>query len=121
MELAAGGGLHVSDIQIDLDAEVTSSGVSAADEDTALPLPVLGFKLNYSVNPRFSWFVQSQIFSIQIGDWDGTYLDSQIGAEFRAFDNLGFGIGLGSSALNVKEESQHRRFEFRNRLSGEIE
>ena len=44
--------------------------------------------------------------------------DVQLGIEYRAFENVGLGIGLGSNALKVKQETSEKKFVFDNRVSG---
>ena len=118
VELSAGAGLHVARIGVDMEAEITTTGVEAADADTTVPLPVVGFRLNYDVTPKLSWYLQGQLFSIELDDWDGTYSDLQFGALYRAFEHVGFGIGIGGNGLDVTEETKHHRFEFQNRMTG---
>ena len=118
VELSAGAGLHVTTISIDLTAESTSSGVDASRADTTVPLPVVSLDLSYNVTPKFNWYLLAQLFSIRLGDWDGTYTDTQIGMQYRAFEHLGFGIGIGSNSLSVTEETGRTRFDFQNRITG---
>ena len=118
VELSAGAGIHLAEIKIDLEATVTSTGVGASSSDTSLPLPVVSFRLGYNVTPKLNWFLQTELFAISVGDWDGTYSDLQLGIEYHLLQNLGVGIGLGSNALKVVEETSKSRFDFDNRISG---
>jgi hypothetical protein len=72
----------------------------------------------YDASPKVSWFAQSEVFSIEVGDWDGTYSDLLPGIEFRATQHLGFGVGIGANSLKVAEETDKSRFDFYNRVSG---
>jgi len=118
VELAAGAGLHLASVEIDLDASTTSSGESANRAETFLPLPVVTFRLDYNIAPKLAWHVQSEIFSLSTGDIDGTYVDFQAGVEYRAFEHLGLGLGVGSNALKVVDEDHKERFDFDNRITG---
>jgi hypothetical protein len=118
VELSVGAGLHMTDVAVELAAEITSTGVAASDADTTLPLPVVGFRMNYNVTPKFSWYVRSEIFSIEFDEWEGTYSTAQLGMEYRAFEHVGFGLGVASDAFIVTEETKHHRFQFKNRLTG---
>jgi len=118
VELSVGGGIHLTDIGVKLEASVTNNGVSASKADMIAPLPVVSLRLAYDVTPKFSWFWQAELFAISVGDWDGTYSDLQLGMEYQLLQNLGVGIGLGSNALKVLEETDKSRFNYDNRISG---
>ena len=118
VELSLGAGLHVTDVEVKLAAEITSTAVAASDADTTLPLPVVGLRMTYSITPTFSWYGRAEIFSLEFGDWEGTYSTVQLGMEYRAFDNVGFGLGVGSDSFILTEETKHHRFQFKNRLTG---
>lgn len=118
VELSLGAGLHVTKIDVDLAAEITSTSVAARDASTTLPLPVLGVRMNYNITPKVSWYVRTEVFSVQFDDWDGAYTTAQFGMEYRAFEHVGFGIGIGSDALILTEDAKYSRFEFKNRLTG---
>jgi len=118
VELSVGGGIHLTDIGVNLEASVTNNGVSASKADMLAPLPVVSLRLAYDVTPKFSWFWQAELFAISVGDWDGTYSDLQLGMEYQVLQNVGVGIGLGSNALKVLEETDKSRFDYDNRISG---
>jgi hypothetical protein len=118
VELSVGGGIHLTDIGVNLEASVTNTGVSASNAEMLAPLPVISLRLAYDVTPKFSWFWQAELFAISVGDWDGTYSDLQLGMEYQLLQNLGVGIGLGSNALKVLEETDKSRFDYDNRISG---
>ena len=118
VELSVGGGIHLTDIGVNLEASVTNNGVSASKADMIAPLPVVSLRLAYDVTPKFSWFWQAELFAISVGDWDGTYSDLQLGMEYQLLQNVGVGIGLGSNALKVLEETDKSRFDYDNRISG---
>jgi len=118
VELSAGAGLHMTRVAVNLAAETTSSGIGAEEADTSVPLPVVTFALRYNATARLDWYLQTELFAISLGDWDGNYADIQLGIEYRAFDNIGFGLGLGTNALKLTEESANTRFDFENRISG---
>lgn len=118
LELTVGAGLHVTWLAVDIEAETTSSGIGAEKADSTLPLPVLAIGLDYNVSSKLSWYLKSEMFAISLGDWHGVYSDTQFGTEYRAFENVGFGIGLGTSSLDIDEDIGRARFRYNNRLSG---
>jgi len=118
IEVAFGAGLHMTRIAIGLQTDTTSTGADAKDTSTSLPLPVVSLGLIYSVTPKFSWYIKSELFALKFDEWDGLYTDAQLGMEYRAFENVGLGIGLGSNALKVTRETSEEKFVFDNRITG---
>lgn len=120
VELAVGGGLHITRVAIGMTAETTSSGIDTTDISTNVPLPVLSFALNYQVTPKFSWYLKSEFFALKFSDWDGSYTDNTLGMEYRVLKNIGLGLGLGSNALKISENTSDYKFNFDNRISGAL-
>ena len=118
VELSAGAGLHMTRIAVGLQAETTSSGVGAQDVSTTVPLPVVSFNLSYNVTPKFSWGLRAEAFSLKFDEWDGLYTDVSLKMEYRAFKNVGLGMGLNSNSLKVTEDTSEYKFVFDNRISG---
>jgi hypothetical protein len=118
VELAVGAGLHLTRITVGMTAETTVSGADAKDVKTTVPLPVLSFALIYNVTPKFSWHLKTEVFAIAFDDWEGTYTDGTLGMEYRAWKNVGLGVGLGSNSLKITEETNDYKFSYDNRISG---
>jgi len=118
IEVAFGAGLHLTRIAIGLRAEATGTDLNTKDTSTSLPLPVVSLGLIYNVTPKFSWHVRSELFALKFEEWDGIYTDTQMGVEYRAFKNVGLGIGLGSNSLKVTKETSEEKFIFDNRITG---
>jgi len=118
VELAAGAGLHITNISVALDVETTSGPLDAKNIKSTIPLPVLSFGLTYHVTPKFMWYLKSEVFAISIDDWSGTYTDSTLAMEYRAWKNVGLGAGLGSNSLKIIEEPGDYKFQYENRISG---
>jgi hypothetical protein len=118
VEMAFGGGLHMTHIEVELNAEYTGSAVSTADVSTTVPLPVLSFGVAYNVTPKFSWHIKTELFALKFDDWDGVYTDSSLGMEYRVFKHVGLGLGLASNSLRVTENADDYRFYYDNRITG---
>jgi len=118
VELSVGAGIHLTDILIDLEATVIGEPVSTSKADSLVPLPVVSFRIGYDVTPKLYWFMQTEVFAISVGDWDGTYSDLLLGLEYRPLQHFGFGVGLGSNSLKVVEDARKHTFDFDNRISG---
>lgn len=118
VELAAGAGLHVANIGLGLSAQSGLFDNDLRKAESDLPMPVLSFALEYSVTPRFDWYVKTQLFSLELGEWRGLYSDFQLGIDYQLFEHIGVGAALGSNSLEVVREYDNTRFGFDNRVSG---
>jgi hypothetical protein len=118
VELAVGAGLHITRTSISLQAEATGTGIDTTDVAVTVPLPVLSIGLAYKITPKFGWFYKSEIFALTFDKWEGTYADGTLGMEYRVWENIGLGLGLGSKALKVIEKTGDYKFAFSNRISG---
>jgi len=118
VELAAGAGLHITSISVALDIDTTSGPIETKNIKSTVPLPVLSLGLTYHVTPKFMWYLKSEVFAISIDDWSGTYTDSTLAMEYRAWKNVGLGLGLGSNSLKIIEEPGDYKFQYENRISG---
>jgi len=106
VELALAAGLHMMDIETGLkgDATIDGSPVTYVDGDVDFlaPLPVIGFRVDYAVNPRFHIAGAIDYFGISIDQYSGSFVDLLITAEYQAFDNFGIGAGLNVTNLYAK-------------------
>lgn len=119
VELAAGGGLHITKVAINLNVNDTLQGaIDTKDIKTTVPLPVLSVGLTYHASPKFHWYLKSEAFALAFEDWEGVYTDSALGLEYRFWKNLGLGAGLGSNALKVIEKTGEYKFSYDNRIAG---
>jgi hypothetical protein len=121
VELFASAGLHGTRFALDLDAQVSGSGTSAdeaRDVSSSIPLPVFGMGLRYQVTPTFNWYMQTQLFTIEIGDWNGTFSNIDVGMEYWLLPYLAVGLGVGSNTLDVTETTDDYRFVYANKLTG---
>jgi len=118
VDLSAGVGLHTTRMKVGLQAETTSSGISAKDVALTVPLPVLSFGIIYRVTPKFNWYLKSEVFSLKYSDWDGNYVDNTLGMEFLVSKNVALGIGLGNNSLKISENNADYKFTFENRITG---
>lgn len=104
VQLSAGAGLHVTDVGLELDTETTSSDRSARRGSTSIPLPVVSLDVNYSISPKWAWYLKAELFALSFDDLSGTYSDLLVGAEYRAWKPVGIGLALNSNSLRVVEE-----------------
>jgi hypothetical protein len=118
VELAAGAGLHLAEVRVGMSVDSAVIGSELRTARSNLPMPVLSFVLDYSITPRFDWFLKTQLFALDLGEWRGVYSDIELGMKYQLFEHVGIGVGIGSNGLDVVREDDDTRFEFENRVSG---
>ena len=118
VELAAGAGLHMAEVRFGLDVDSAIIGSELRTAKSNLPMPVLSFMLDYNVTPRFDWFLKTQLFALDLGEWRGVYSDIELGMKYQLFEHIGIGAGIGSNGLDVVREYDDSRFEYENRVAG---
>jgi hypothetical protein len=118
VELAAGAGLHLAEVRVGMSVDSAIIGPELRTAKSNLPMPVLSFRLNYNVTPRFDWFLRSQLFALDLGEFRGVYTDIELGMRYQLFEHIGIGVGIGSNGLDVVEEDDDSRFDFENKVSG---
>ena len=118
VELAAGAGLHMAEVRFGLNVDSAIIGSELRTAKSNLPMPVLSFMLDYNVTPRFDWFLKTQLFALDLGEWRGVYSDIELGVKYQLFEHIGIGAGIGSNGLDVVREYDNSRFEFENRVAG---
>jgi hypothetical protein len=118
VELAAGAGLHLVNVGLGLGVQSGLFDSSLREAESDLPMPVLSFALDYSITPKFDWYLKTQLFALELGEWSGLYSDVQLGIDYQLFEHVGAGVAIGSNSLQVTREYDNTRFEFDNRVSG---
>jgi len=119
VELGAGAGLHITRLATELNASTTTPpGQSLQKVDTTIPLPVISLVLNYHVTPKFRWFLKTEAFALKYDDWTGTYRDTNLGIEYRAWKHAALGAALNSNALDIEQDTSSYRLKFNNTISG---
>ncbi|QSP94777.1 outer membrane beta-barrel protein [Marinobacter salinisoli] len=100
VELAISAGFNV----LDYEAELRGSGERFAETaSTTAPMPIFGFRMDYSVTPRLTTRVRTDSFYFDFQDEiRGSLLELQIGAEYRLLDNLAIGGSLSRLAIDVE-------------------
>lgn len=106
VELGLATGLHMMETKAGLSGSATKDDelVAFADEsvDFLAPLPVLGFRLDYAITPRFHMGGAIDYFGLSIDKYSGSFMDLLISAEYQVYENFGAGIGLNFTSLDVK-------------------
>jgi len=121
IELGVGAGLHITRLFMSLDASSTTPpSQSLQDAKTTVPLPVFSLVLKYNVTEKFHWYLKSEAFLIKYDNLTGSYRDTTLGMEYRAWENVGLGVGFSSNSLELEEDDPDHKLKFNNNISGGI-
>ena len=116
IEVALSFGLHIT--RFDIGLEASDIGVVETVSTTA-PLPVLGFRLDYALSPK--WWVRSRyelFFLDSADDYQGSFVDFLLAVEHKTFRHLGFGIGFNRVATDIRASRDEFRGEIGSILNG---
>lgn len=86
-----------------------SKGTSTA---FVAPLPVIGFRTNFAVTPKFYLMQNIEVLYLQIGDFKGSMTDVNMRAEYKPASHFGFGVGLNSYQLNLTKSNPDSYLDF---------
>lgn len=102
LDLAVSGGLYVAPMSIDVTATGGFSG--SARQSATAPLPVIGLRADIAITPK--WFLRSgfDVFYVSVDDYTGYLTDVRLAGEYKAFKNVGFGLGFETMHLQVEAE-----------------
>jgi hypothetical protein len=101
IDLAGSLGLYVMPIDFGL----TATGLLnvGGSESFTAPLPVLGVRADFEITPK--WYFRSglQLFYLELGEFQGSILETNVAIEYLPWKHFGFGLGFDS--LNVHVEA----------------
>lgn len=102
IDLAIGTGLYILPIKYDFRA----SGFANQNQSESItaPLPLLGFRADFALTPK--WFLRSNIdlFYLKISDYSGRLFNGRLGVEYTPFKHVGFGLSAESLSISVESE-----------------
>ncbi|EDZ62932.1 hypothetical protein SMGD1_1759 [Sulfurimonas gotlandica GD1] len=123
VELLVSAGLHITTLDIGIAAQGTIDGVSSqaysSSGGATLPLPVFGFKGEYTIIDKklFVNYKADYLF-IEFDDYKGSLVTSALGFEYRFMENVGVGIGYNINKIIIEADDGAKKFEVENTLSG---
>lgn len=123
VELALTAGLHITAIKLGVSAYGTIDGVSGSyynsSTSVTLPLPVFGFKGEYTVIDK-KVFVnyKADYFFLSIDNYKGALVSTSLNVEYRFVDNFGMGIGYDANNIRLETNGDNARVDITNNLSG---
>ena len=123
VELALTAGLHITSISLGIAAYGTINGVSSSsyksDTSVTVPLPVFGFKGEYTIIDK-KLFVnyRADYFYLSVDKYKGYLVTSALNFEYRFVDNFGMGLGYNVNNIRLQANGDNARVDITNALSG---
>jgi hypothetical protein len=106
VDLAVLTGLYVMPIDFGL----TSSGAAEAEGSLkfAAPLPVVGYRMDFALTPKWFFRSQSQFFYVAYKNFQGRLSELRGAIEYVPFKNVG--VGMGFDTLHSSFEADGKDF-----------
>jgi hypothetical protein len=104
-DLGWGIGAHYMNLDSFLEGEIIADDDSVEFQQVtataAFPLPNIGAWYMYSWSPKWMFGGHLNWLSASIGDYSGGLWDAQVGVNYQAFKNIGFGLSYKAFIMNV--------------------
>lgn len=104
-EFGLGLGLHWMSLGTFIEGEIIidddTTGFQRVNASADFPLPNLGAWYMYSWSPKWLLEARGDWLSVTIGDYSGSIWDGQLGINYQAFKNIGFGLHYKAFLLDV--------------------
>jgi hypothetical protein len=97
-------GLYVMPIDIGLQA----TGLINVDETERFtaPLPTLGLRADFAINPKCFLRTGLEVFYLEINEFTGTIYESHVAVEYLPWKHFGFGLGFNTFNLNIESDGE---------------
>lgn len=121
VRLGFSAGLNFSGIDIGVDFESmppAPPSTGQQEADGVAPLPVIGFRLAYSLKRNWLVVATADLFAVQFGDYSGSLTDFEFLIENRTFKHVGFGVGLERLAFDLEATDTNFTGNFQTTLVG---
>jgi len=121
-DFGVGAGLHNLDLSVFIEGDIKiddeSTDFFRGEADNSQPLPNLGAW--YNVSPARKWLIHARVdwISADIGDYNGTLWNTNIGVNYQAFRNVSFDLSYQFFELNLKVDKSDWRGEVDMTYSG---
>jgi hypothetical protein len=98
---------YSTNVKLTEDRELFGGREEAAEAE--VPIPMLGFRLRYAIAPKLRLKTSALLLGgIEVGDYSGSILEADAALEYRAFQNVGFGLSFDLRDFDI--EIQRRFF-----------
>ena len=130
VELVITAGLHITDIDLGIsangnieraDGSVVPSDYYAETGNGILPLPVVGFKGQYTIlDKRLFVNYKFEYFYLKYDDYEGRITSSELNFEYHFVDHVGIGIGYNSNKIFAEMDDGDLNVQAANDLEGAL-
>jgi hypothetical protein len=123
-DFGIGLGLHNLDMAVYIEGDISIDDETTeffrGDADKSQPLPNIGTWYNFS--PARKWLIHGRVdwISADIGDYDGTLWNTNIGVNYQAFRHVGFDLSYQYFNLNLGVKDSDWRGEIDMTYSGPV-
>jgi hypothetical protein len=107
-DLSASGGLYTFDVDI---LVKSTDGKQEGDAGTA-PFPMFGLHLDYRLGKKVYFSTSFEYFVVNEDDIEGELTDARIDIEYRAFQNIGFGLGYNAVTIYAEDTDGGDEFDY---------
>ena len=76
------------------------------------PLPLIGLRSDFKIGKKFYLLQTAELLYLSFPDFTGSLLDLTIMLDYKAFKNVGFGLGINSNRVNVTIKDPESSYNF---------
>ncbi len=103
-DFGVGAGFHWLELGASIDGNITGGGGDTFRSESvsaSAPLPNIGVWYVYSISP--SWALKGRFdwMSANVGDYDGSLINTSLGVNYQMFENAGIGLSFNLFDLDV--------------------
>ena len=104
-EFGLGVGIHWLELGAFIEGDVILSGGGNAfrreSASVSAPLPNIGAWYTYSISPKWALKARVDWLNADVGDYDGSLINSALGINYQMFDHAGVGLSYNFFDLDV--------------------
>ena len=123
-DFGIGAGLHNLDLSVFIEGDIKiddeTTEFRRGDAENSQPLPNIGAWYNFSPSRKWLFHVQADWISADIGDYNGTLWNANVGINYQAFRHVGFDLSYQIFELNLKVDKTDWRGEIDMTYDGPI-
>jgi len=128
VELMLNAGLHITTLDLGLSASgnvkdkdgALVAGVYKESASGTIPLPVFGFKGEYSINKSLFVKYKSEYFALKFDAYKGVFISNTLGMEYKFSGHYSLGAGFSASKMHLEGKGERVDYEVENSLAGLI-
>lgn len=107
MRISLGLGVYAVPLRYELDIQTAGGRSQASGADTTLPLPALALRGEFQLLRKLYLYASVDAMYLQVSDFRGSLLDTNVGLEYRPWKHVGFGLGFNGMSVNVEADGSN--------------